>query len=110
MRSESSRKRAQAALTASQERFRELADNLSQFVWTVDATGWRTWFNKRWYDHDVRRDARLRIRSAIKREVVEVLGERQLGDGELIFDRARLLLVDLGGEQIDDDTLGLMAL
>jgi hypothetical protein len=41
-------------------------------------------------------------------EVVEVLGERQLGDGELIFDRACLLLADLSGEQITDDALRLM--
>ena len=41
-------------------------------------------------------------------EVVEVLGERQLGDGELVLDRARLLLADLGVEQIADDALGLM--
>jgi hypothetical protein len=41
-------------------------------------------------------------------EVVEVLGERQLGDGELVLDRARLLLADLGVEQITDDALGLM--
>jgi len=37
-----------------------------------------------------------------------ILGERQLCDGELVFDRARLLLVDLGGEQIADDALRLM--
>src|SRR6266496_964739 len=41
-------------------------------------------------------------------EVIEVLGERQLGNGELVFDRARLLLVDLGGEQVADDALRLM--
>src|SRR5258708_39764614 len=35
-------------------------------------------------------------RRALELEVVEVLGERQLGDGELVFYRARLLLVDLG--------------
>ena len=41
-------------------------------------------------------------------EVVEVLGERQLGDGELVLDRGRLFLVDLGVEQITDDALGFM--
>src|SRR5215468_1354738 len=45
---------------------------------------------------------------ALELEVVEVLGERQLGDGERVFDRARLLLVDLGGEQVADDALRLM--
>jgi hypothetical protein len=34
-------------------------------------------------------------RRTVELEVVEVLGERQFGDGELVFDRARLLLVDL---------------
>jgi hypothetical protein len=47
-------------------------------------------------------------RRALELEVVEVLGERQLGDGELVFDRARLLLADLGVEYITDDALGLM--
>ena len=47
-------------------------------------------------------------RRALKLEVVEVLGERQLGDGELVLDRACLLLVDLGVEQITDDALGFV--
>ena len=51
---------------------------------------------------------RLVDRRALELEVVEVLGERQLGDGELVLDRARLLLVDLGVEQIADDALGFM--
>jgi PAS domain S-box-containing protein len=45
------RKRAEAALAESESRFRELADNMSQFAWTADASGERTWFNKRWYDY-----------------------------------------------------------
>ena len=45
---------------------------------------------------------------ALELEVVEVLCERQLGDSELVLDRARLLLVDLGIEQIADDALGFM--
>ena len=31
-------------------------------------------------------------RRVLEREVVDVLGQRQLGDGELVLDRARLLL------------------
>src|ERR1700694_6027636 len=50
-------------------------------------------------------DERLLDRRALELEVVEVLGERQLGDGELVLDRARLLLADLGVEQIADDAL-----
>jgi hypothetical protein len=44
----------------------------------------------------------------IEVEVIEVLGERQLGYGELVFDRARLLLADFRVKQIADDALGLM--
>jgi hypothetical protein len=41
-------------------------------------------------------------------EAVDVLGERQAGDGELIFDRARLLFRDPGFEQVADKALRLM--
>src|SRR5665213_3427627 len=53
-------------------------------------------------------DQRLVDWRTLEVEVIEVLGERQLGDGELVFDRARLLLADFGVEQIADDALGLM--
>ncbi|CAM3906556.1 hypothetical protein AGRA671_28665 [Agrobacterium radiobacter] len=36
-------------------------------------------------------------------EVVDVLGQRQLGDGDLVFDGARLLLGDLRLKQVADD-------
>src|SRR6266853_5386915 len=42
---------------------------------------------------------RLVDRRILELEVVEVFRERQLGDGELVLDRARLLLADLGVEQ-----------
>jgi len=52
------RKRAEAVLAAndkalreSETRFRELADNISQFAWTADASGWIYWYNKRWHDY-----------------------------------------------------------
>jgi hypothetical protein len=45
---------------------------------------------------------------AVEPEVVEIFGERKLGDGELVPDRARLLLANLGVEQITDDALRLM--
>lgn len=41
-------------------------------------------------------------------ELVDLLGQRQFGDGHLVFDRARLLLTDLGGQQITDDLLRLV--
>jgi PAS domain S-box-containing protein len=45
------RKRAEAALAMSEARFRELADNVSQFAWTADQSGWIYWYNKRWHDY-----------------------------------------------------------
>jgi PAS domain S-box-containing protein len=52
------RKRAEAVLVArenalreSEMRFRELADNISQFAWTADTDGRRYWYNKRWHDY-----------------------------------------------------------
>jgi len=52
------RSRAKAMLTASEtalreseNRFRELADNISQLVWMADQAGSRYWYNKRWYDY-----------------------------------------------------------
>ncbi len=44
-------RRAEGALRESEERFRTLADNISQFAWTADANGSIYWFNQRWYDY-----------------------------------------------------------
>lgn len=44
----------------------------------------------------------------VKVEVFKVFGERELGDGKLILDRARLFLVDFRGEQVTDHLLGFM--
>ena len=41
-------------------------------------------------------------------EVVDILGKRQFGDCQLIFDRARLLLGYLSFEQVADKVLRLM--
>ena len=41
-------------------------------------------------------------------EVVDVLGQWQLGDGDLVLDRARLFFGDLGREQVADDCLRLV--
>jgi PAS domain S-box-containing protein len=43
--------RAEVALRESETRFRELADNISQFAWTADQAGWIYWYNKRWHDY-----------------------------------------------------------
>lgn len=44
-------KQAEAALQDSEERFRTLADNISQFAWMTDVTGWIFWYNQRWFDY-----------------------------------------------------------
>ncbi len=38
-------------LQDSEERFRALADNMSQLAWMMDAQGSVHWFNRRWYDY-----------------------------------------------------------
>jgi PAS domain S-box-containing protein len=47
----SDRKKAEEALRTSEERFRNLADNVPQVIWTNDAGGEVNYFNKRWYDY-----------------------------------------------------------
>ena len=43
-------KMAQLAVQESEERFRMLANNISQLVWTTDKDGNPQWYNQRWYD------------------------------------------------------------
>ncbi|WP_315788849.1 PAS domain S-box protein [Fischerella sp. JS2] len=40
-----------AALKASQQRYRELAEAMPQMVWTADATGAVNYWNQRWYEY-----------------------------------------------------------
>jgi PAS domain S-box-containing protein len=42
---------AEEALRESEERFRTLADQMSQFAWMADANGWIFWYNRRWFDY-----------------------------------------------------------
>jgi len=44
-------RQAEEALRESEEKFRTLADNISQFAWTADANGRIYWYNQRWYDY-----------------------------------------------------------
>ncbi len=45
------RKHAELALRESDERFRMVADNMSQLAWTCDQLGNVTWYNQRWLDY-----------------------------------------------------------
>jgi len=45
------RKKTEEALRESEERFRTLANNISQLVWMADATGQIFWFNQRWLEY-----------------------------------------------------------
>jgi PAS domain S-box-containing protein len=45
------RKQMEEARRESEERFRTLADNISQLVWMTDASGWVYWYNQRWFDY-----------------------------------------------------------
>jgi PAS domain S-box-containing protein len=45
------RARAEAALRKSEERFRLVADNISQLAWTCENLGAVNWYNKRWLDY-----------------------------------------------------------
>jgi PAS domain S-box-containing protein len=47
----SDQKRVKEALRENEERFRMLADNVSQFAWMADATGAIFWYNRRWYEY-----------------------------------------------------------
>lgn len=44
-------KQIEDALRKSEEEFRTLADNISQFTWMTDEKGWVFWYNRRWYDY-----------------------------------------------------------
>ncbi|HEX8873229.1 MAG TPA: PAS domain S-box protein [Nitrosospira sp.] len=45
------RRRAEAALQASEVRFRTLANTIPQLAWIANTDGSRSWYNQRWYDY-----------------------------------------------------------
>lgn len=47
----SEQRQAKQAVSESEERFRTLADNISQLAWMADPEGWVFWYNQRWYDY-----------------------------------------------------------
>ncbi len=44
-------KEIEAQRLESEERFRTLANTISQFAWMADSTGWIFWYNARWYEY-----------------------------------------------------------
>jgi hypothetical protein len=53
-------------------------------------------------------DANASLIGASEIEVIDLLGQGQFGDGQLVFDRARLFLRNLGGKEITDNALRLV--
>lgn len=47
----SERHRLLEAVRDSEERFRTLADNISQLAWMTHGDGWIFWYNNRWYEY-----------------------------------------------------------
>lgn len=45
------RKRAEAVLREGEERFRTLANNMSQLAWMADEQGRTFWYNQRWFEY-----------------------------------------------------------
>jgi diguanylate cyclase (GGDEF)-like protein/PAS domain S-box-containing protein len=50
-RDSSRRQLAEQAHREGEERFRDLANNISQLAWMADATGWIFWYNQRFLDY-----------------------------------------------------------
>jgi PAS domain S-box-containing protein len=50
-RDSSRRETAEAGLREGEERFRNLANNISQFAWMADEKGNIFWYNQRWFDY-----------------------------------------------------------
>ena len=67
------RKRAEEALRQSEERFRMLANNMSQFAWMADEQGWIFWYNQRSFDYTgttSRRNERLGLAETPPRRIM----------------------------------------
>ncbi len=45
------RKRAEELIRESEEKFRNLANSISQFAWMTDASGFIFWYNNRWFEY-----------------------------------------------------------
>ncbi|MBK0391364.1 ATP-binding protein [Ramlibacter algicola] len=47
----SAQKEAELATRANAAMFQSLADNIAQLAWMTDATGYITWYNRRWFEY-----------------------------------------------------------
>ncbi len=45
------RKQAEELIRESEEKFRNLANSISQFAWMTDAAGYIFWYNERWFEY-----------------------------------------------------------
>ncbi|MDQ3134031.1 MAG: PAS domain S-box protein, partial [Acidobacteriota bacterium] len=45
------RKKAEEKIRESEEKFRDLANSISQFAWMADAEGYIFWYNERWFEY-----------------------------------------------------------
>ncbi len=45
------RKQAEELIRDSEEKFRDLANSISQFAWMTDAAGYIFWYNERWFEY-----------------------------------------------------------
>jgi diguanylate cyclase (GGDEF)-like protein/PAS domain S-box-containing protein len=50
-RDNAARARAEIALREGEERFRTMANNITQLAWMADETGYIFWYNDRWFDY-----------------------------------------------------------
>lgn len=55
----SASKRMELALRASEERFRTMANSMSQLAWIARADGFIVWYNQRWYEYTGRTLAQM---------------------------------------------------
>ncbi|MEQ1472304.1 MAG: EAL domain-containing protein [Candidatus Acidiferrum sp.] len=51
LRQDGARARAESTLAEEEERFRTMANNISQLAWMADEKGFIFWYNQRWFDY-----------------------------------------------------------
>src|SRR6185312_5880435 len=85
---------------ASAERYRQLADAMPQIVWTADADGRASYFNRRWFEYTGLAEATteaqswLRVTHPDDRAQASARREGSLRDGSIFESEYRLLGAD----------------